>query len=120
MRLNIATGIEDHEAVTEEQRSVQRPERGTFRIHRQVANLLLDTVHVAYAELGQARRFLKDVSLDEPLEAPAPGDVPADVDEVLARAVRAGAITAAAAALIGETEIEGVSLHEVANRLGVT
>lgn len=83
-------------------------------------NLLLDTVHVAYGELGRARRFLKDIPMDEPLEPPAPGDVPTDVDEVLARAVGAGAITAGEAALIAETEIEDVSLHEIANRLGVT
>src|SRR5205085_1709356 len=83
-------------------------------------NLLLDTVHVAYAELGRARRFLRDIPIDEPLEPPAPSQAPGDVDDVLARAAGAGAITASEAALIAETEMEGVSLNEVATRLGVT
>lgn len=96
----------------------------TFPLERRprkiAINLLLDTLHATYAELKRSRRFLEDVPKDEPLDVAEPAEMATDVDGVLERAVEAGAITAAEADLIAETEIEGVPLEEVAQRLGIT
>ena len=72
------------------------------------------------AELSRARTALQELPKDEPVETAAPPELPADVDALLQEVVKAGAITAAEAELIAETEIEGVTLEEVARRLGVT
>jgi DNA-directed RNA polymerase specialized sigma24 family protein len=96
----------------------------TFPLERRprkiASNLLWDTVHVTYAELKKARGSLEEIPRDEPLEAAEPAEVPADIEAVLQKAVRAGAVSAAEAELIAETEIEGVTLEEVAKRLGIT
>jgi DNA-directed RNA polymerase specialized sigma24 family protein len=87
---------------------------------RIASNLLLDTVHVTLAELATTRQALLELPAAEPLEPTAPPTVPEDVDALLLRAVRAGAIRGADAELIAETEIEGVGLEVVAERLGVS
>jgi DNA-directed RNA polymerase specialized sigma24 family protein len=83
------------------------------------SNLLWDVEHVTLGELERARTGLNELPKDEPLEVPAPGEVPADVEALIQDAVAAAAISAAEAELIAETYLEGVALGEVARRLGL-
>ena len=83
------------------------------RPRRIAANLLLDTAHATLATLA-AERSSRAQSCE--LEA-TPAEPVAAVDEVevvLARAVRAGALSREEAVLILETRIEGVSLASLA------
>lgn len=100
------------------------------RPSRVAANLLHDTLKRTLAELrreakalGQLPEFALD-ELDDLLGTPADSsgevDGHVDADAVLRRAVAAGAVTPAEAELILETEIDGVPMAAVAERLGVS
>ncbi|HEU6443760.1 MAG TPA: hypothetical protein VFL61_01745 [Gaiellaceae bacterium] len=85
------------------------------RPRRVAANLLLDAAHATLADLGKERR----------LRAQAPELAPASVEAgeqqeevVLARAVRAGALSRAEALLILRSRVEGVSLVRIAAEEG--
>jgi DNA-directed RNA polymerase specialized sigma24 family protein len=84
------------------------------RPRRVAANLLLDCMRGTLAALSRARtdRTLTSAELPPDLSAAEPVD--GDVDALLARAVRAGAITAPEAELILSTRIDGVPLASVA------
>jgi DNA-directed RNA polymerase specialized sigma24 family protein len=66
------------------------------RPRRVAANLLLDTMHRTLVELGRESAWLSIRSLAsvESQESSAPEQVDADVDALLAQAVRAGAVSA--------------------------
>ncbi|MGH2799416.1 MAG: hypothetical protein ACRDM0_17515 [Thermoleophilaceae bacterium] len=88
------------------------------RPRRIAANLLLDAAHATLAELGEERRLRAQL----PDLAPA-GPVPAEgIEEeevVLARAVRASALSREEAMLILQTRLEGVTLASNAATLNV-
>lgn len=87
------------------------------RPRRIAANLLLDTLHAVLGELKRERHCQAELG-ETALEAPLRGGRPVDVEAVLARAVAAGVIKKDEAELILETEIDGVSLSELAKRDG--
>ena len=86
------------------------------RPRRIAANLLLDTAHATLAELAneRARRAPRDATA---ANTPAASEV-GEVEVVLARAVRAGALSRSEARLILRTRIEGVPLARLAARAG--
>jgi RNA polymerase sigma factor (sigma-70 family) len=101
------------------------------RPSRVAANLLRDTLKRALAELKREAKaqgqLLSEVPLDElddllasnaASDAEADGSV--DVEGVLRRAVAAGRVSAEEAEVILATEVDGVPLAEVAERLGVS
>lgn len=100
------------------------------RPSRVAANLLLDTMKKTLAELkneAKALGQLSELSLDEfddllgtPAESDGAVDGRVDVEAVLSRAIVAGAVTGEEAELILATEIDGVPMAAVAERLGVS
>lgn len=89
------------------------------------ANLILDTLHATVGELKRESAALEQLGLEAPAEEELveeeAGPVAAvDVEAPLRRAVAAGAIRQSDAELILETEVHGVPLAEVAERLDVT
>ena len=90
------------------------------RPRRVAANLLLDTIHGTLTALGRARRTAQ---MSEPLVseelAPARREEE-EVELLLARAVRAQAISREEAVLILRTRLEGLSLVTHARELGVS
>jgi DNA-directed RNA polymerase specialized sigma24 family protein len=92
------------------------------RPERIAANLVLDTKHAALAELQRARGGYRELPIDEPLEpageaSPFPAE---DVEAPLRRAVAARAISQADADLIAWVDVDGLSLREAAERLGIS
>ena len=88
------------------------------RPRRIAANLLLDTAHATLAELAneRARRAPRDATAANTPAASEVGEV--EVEVVLARAVRAGALSRGEARLILCTRIEGVPLARLAAEAG--
>ena len=87
------------------------------RPRRVAANLLLDTLHSALVQLSRERPRaveLTDVALAAPSCSPD-----GDVDELLARAVSLGVISASDAELVLETRIDGRELADAAASRGV-
>ena len=86
------------------------------------ANLVLDVKHVTLADLQRTRSGYQELPRDEPLEVPAGSSAlaAADVEEPMRRAVAAGAISAADAELLLQVDVDGVSLREAAERLGIS
>lgn len=91
----------------------------TRRPRRVAANLLLDTMHRTLVELGRESAWLSMRSLDS-LDSRASEEVNADVDALLAHAVRAGAISAQEADAILSSRIDGVELADLARSAGVS
>ncbi|MGH2949463.1 MAG: hypothetical protein ACRDPC_24950 [Solirubrobacteraceae bacterium] len=90
------------------------------RPRRVAANLLLDTLHDAVAAHRVAVRARAELDV-VPARLPVGGpQIERDVEAVMARAVRAGAVTAAEVELILRTRIDGVSLVSLARSEGVT
>src|SRR6266496_4108843 len=98
---------------------------------RVAANLLRDTLKRTLAELKREAKaqgqLLSEVPLDElddllaaDAASDAEADGSADVEGVLRRAVAAGRVSAEEAEVILATEVDGVPLAEVAERLGVS
>jgi len=88
------------------------------RPRRVAANLLLDTAHATLAELGKERR-LRSQNPDVASANPAPAEAMEQEELVLARAVRAGALSRQEAMLILRTRIEAVPLARIAAKAGV-
>jgi DNA-directed RNA polymerase specialized sigma24 family protein len=89
------------------------------RPRRVAANLLLDTLHDAvgaHRVAVRARAELDVVPARPPVGGP---QIERDVEAVMARAVQAGAVTAAEAELILRTRIDGVALVALAASEGV-
>lgn len=84
------------------------------RPRRVAANLLLDAAHATLGDLGKERRLRAHAS------ELAPESVEAGEQEelVLARAVRAGALSRAEALLILRSRVEGVPLAQIATEEG--
>lgn len=80
------------------------------RPHRVAANLLLDAAHATLAELGKERRLRAQA----PELAPVSAEAEEQEEVVLARAVRAGALSRAEALLILRSRVEGVPLVQIA------
>lgn len=89
---------------------------------RIAANLVLDVKHATLAELQRARGAYRELPRDEPLEPAAEPSLfsAADVEEPLGRAVAAKAISQADADLLVWVDVDGVSLREAAERLGIS
>lgn len=100
------------------------------RPSRVAANLLRDTLKRTLAELrreANALAQLPELSLDDlddllgaAASPPADADGHGDPEALLRRAVAAGAVTGEEAELILATEIDGVPMATVAERLGVS
>lgn len=86
------------------------------------ANLILDVKHAVLVEAQRARAAAGELPPDEPLEPDEqalrarPG---VDVEEPLRRAVEAKAITAVDAELLLLVDVDGVTLREAGDRLGL-
>jgi DNA-directed RNA polymerase specialized sigma24 family protein len=92
------------------------------RPRRVAANLLLDTMHRTLVELGRESAWLSMrslASLDSVDRCPSE-ELNADVDALLAQAVRAGAISAQEANAIVSSRIDGVELGDLARSAGVS
>lgn len=87
------------------------------RPRRIAANLLLDAAHATLAELARERRLRAHVELARERQAQA--ERSGEVELVLARAVRAGALAREEAMLILQTRIEGLPLARAAASAGV-
>lgn len=89
---------------------------------RVAANLLLDALHRTLVEVGResAWRSLWSFTPVEPHEREAPEEVDRDVDGLLDRAVRAGALSSVEAETILASRIDGVQLTELARAAGVS
>jgi len=90
------------------------------RPRRIAANVLLDTMHDAVAAHRRAVRDRAELDVVPARLALTRPEIDSDVEAVLARAVRAGAITAAEAELILRTRIDGVSLTSLARSQGAS
>jgi DNA-directed RNA polymerase specialized sigma24 family protein len=100
------------------------------RPSRVAANLLRDTLKRTLAELrreANALAQLPELSLDDlddllgvPASPAADADGHGDPEALLRRAIAAGAVTSEEAELILATEIDGVPMAAVAERLGVS
>jgi DNA-directed RNA polymerase specialized sigma24 family protein len=88
------------------------------RPRRIAANLLLDAAHATLAELAEERRRCARRADIEPASR-APVEETAEVEVVLARALRAGALSREEAILILRTRFEGVPLISLAPEVGV-
>jgi DNA-directed RNA polymerase specialized sigma24 family protein len=92
------------------------------RPRRIAANLLLDTLHQTLAQSGDESTWRAGWSFAsvEALDDAAAEVVDGDVDGLLDRAVRAGAVTVQEAELILCSRIDGVELSELARTAGVS
>jgi len=90
------------------------------RPRRIAANVLLDTMHDAVAAHRRAVRDRAELGVVPARLALTRPEIDTDVEGLLARAVRAGAITGAEAELIGRTRIDGVSLTSLARQEGAS
>ena len=88
------------------------------RPRRIAANLLLDTAHATLAELRRERRLRAQLPDLAPADT-APAEAMEQEEVVLARAVRAGALSRGEAMLILRTRIEGVPLASIATAVNV-
>lgn len=84
------------------------------RPRRVAANLLLDAAHATLADLGKERRLRAHA----PELAPESVEAGEQEEVVLARAVRAGALSRAEALLILRSRVEGVPLARIAAEEG--
>lgn len=84
------------------------------RPRRVAANLLLDAAHATLADLGKERRLRAQA----PELAPASLEAGEQEELVLARAVRAGALSSAEALLVLRSRVEGVPLARIAAETG--
>lgn len=91
------------------------------RPRRVAANLLLDTMHRTLVELGResAWRAVWSFSSEED-QSEAPQEIDRDLDGLLDRAIRAGAVSADEAETILCSRIDGVELAELACAAGVS
>jgi DNA-directed RNA polymerase specialized sigma24 family protein len=92
------------------------------RPRRVAANLLLDALHRTLAEVSHESvwRSLWSFTPVESHEYEAPEEVDRDIDGMLDRAVRAGALNAGEAEMILASRIDGVMLAELASAAGVS
>jgi DNA-directed RNA polymerase specialized sigma24 family protein len=91
------------------------------RPRRVAANLLLDTMHRTLVELGHESAWRGVWSFScEKSEGEAPQEIDRDLDGVLDRAIRAGAVSAEEAEVILCSRIDGVELAELAHAAGVS
>lgn len=90
------------------------------RPRRVAANLLLDTLHDTVAAHHARVREHAELTLTARQLPLASREIDRDVEAVMARAVRAGAVTAEEAELILRTRIDGVSLTAFAGSEGVS
>jgi DNA-directed RNA polymerase specialized sigma24 family protein len=89
------------------------------RPRRVAANVLLDAMHDAVAAHRRAVRDRAELDVVPARSSLARPEVDSDVEALLARAVRAGALTAPEAELILQTRVDGVSLVSIARSQGV-
>jgi DNA-directed RNA polymerase specialized sigma24 family protein len=92
------------------------------RPRRVAANLLLDTMHRTLVELGRESAWLASRSFASGEGQPStpPEEVDADVDSLLAAAVRSGAVSADEAEAILASRIDGIGLADLARCAGVS
>lgn len=90
------------------------------RPRRVAANVLLDTMHDAVVARRRTVRDRSELDLLPGRELTTTPNVDGDVDDLLARAVQAGAVTSAEAELILRTRIDGVQLKSLAWAQGVS
>lgn len=94
------------------------------RPRRVAANLLLDTLHETTRALREPARDAADTlpwsALAEQTAEAEGEDVDGDVEELMRRAVRAGALSGTEAELVLASRIDGVSLHDLARRTGAS
>jgi DNA-directed RNA polymerase specialized sigma24 family protein len=90
------------------------------RPRRIAANVLLDTMHEAVAAHRRRVRDRSELDAAPARLALTRPEVDSDVEALLRRAVRAGAITASEAELILRTRIDGVALTLLARSEGVS
>lgn len=90
------------------------------RPHRIAANLLLDSMRATLSELARERGRRAELPASPVVPHAAAATPAPDVETVLARAVAAGAISAAEAELILRTRIDEQPLASVAREFGVS
>lgn len=92
------------------------------RPQRAAANLLLDALHRTLVEVGRESAWRSRWSFTpvEFHERVAPQEIDRDVDGLLDRAVRAGALNSVEAEMILASRIDGVKLAELASAAGVS
>ena len=91
------------------------------RPRRVAANLLLDTMHRTLVELGRESAWRAAWSFSgQESDSEAPQEIDRDLDGLLERARRAGAVSAEEGELILSSRIDGVELAELARSAGIS
>ncbi|HXM87491.1 MAG TPA: sigma-70 family RNA polymerase sigma factor [Solirubrobacteraceae bacterium] len=92
------------------------------RPRRVAANLLLDTLKAALAELGRESEWsaMRSFAVAESEALSEPEEIDRDVDGLLERAAEAGALSPEEAELILSSRFDGVDLAELARAAGIS